>query len=156
MRFFRDKSISEREPERSRTHPHIVHLMGRVTYEEMVSHWPSSDSDYAAPMNEIPKVVFSKTLAEANWPDSQIARGDLAEEIVRLKGEPGLDMIAWGGARSRKRSPATDSSTSTGPSSIRWPSEGACRSSTIWPRRSTSISWRRFPTGRVVHLYREA
>ena len=32
-----------------------AHLMGRVTYEEMASHWPTSTSDYARPMNEIPK-----------------------------------------------------------------------------------------------------
>ena len=39
-----------------------AHLMGRVTYEEMAAFWPTSTSDYARPMNEIPKVVFSKTL----------------------------------------------------------------------------------------------
>jgi dihydrofolate reductase len=49
-------------------------------------------------MNEIPKVVFSKTLQSAEWADSQIARGDLAEEIARLKREPGADLIAHGGA----------------------------------------------------------
>jgi dihydrofolate reductase len=36
-----------------------AHLMGRVTYEEMAAFWPTSTSDYARPMNEIPKVVFS-------------------------------------------------------------------------------------------------
>src|SRR4051794_9931043 len=54
-----------------------AHLMGRVTYEEMAAVWPTSSSDYAAPMNEIPKVVFSKTLETADWPESRIARGDL-------------------------------------------------------------------------------
>jgi dihydrofolate reductase len=75
-----------------------VHIMGRVTYAEMAGHWPSSTDDYAAPMNEIPKVVFSKTLTRADWADSQIARGDLAEEIARLKAEPGKDIVAHGGA----------------------------------------------------------
>jgi dihydrofolate reductase len=75
-----------------------AHLMGRVTYEEMASYWPSSTHDYAAPMNEIPKVVFSKSLERADWPESKIARGDLAEEIASLKGAAGKDMIAWGGA----------------------------------------------------------
>jgi dihydrofolate reductase len=42
--------------------------------------------------------VFSKTLERADWPDSRIARGDLADEITELKGEPGKDMLAWGGA----------------------------------------------------------
>jgi dihydrofolate reductase len=75
-----------------------LHLMGRNTYEEMASFWPTSDDAYAAPMNEIPKVVFSRTLERADWPDSRIARGDLAEEIATLKGESGKDMLAWGGA----------------------------------------------------------
>ena len=39
-----------------------AHLMGRVTYEEMAAFWPTSTSEYARPMNEIPKVVFSRTL----------------------------------------------------------------------------------------------
>jgi dihydrofolate reductase len=75
-----------------------AHLMGRVTYEEMASYWPTSTHDYAAPMNEIPKVVFSKSLERADWPESEIARGDLAEEIARLKDTAGKDMVAWGGA----------------------------------------------------------
>jgi dihydrofolate reductase len=75
-----------------------AHLMGRVTYEEMSAFWPTSTSEYAAPMNEIPKVVFSKTLQHADWPETRIARGDLAEEIARLKHEPGNELIAYGGA----------------------------------------------------------
>jgi dihydrofolate reductase len=67
--------------------------MGRVTYQEMAGVWPTSTSEYAAPMNEIPKVVFSKTLQSADWADSRIARGDLADEIARLKREPGRDLI---------------------------------------------------------------
>jgi dihydrofolate reductase len=49
-------------------------------------------------MNEIPKVVFTRTLTKADWPQSTIARGDLADEITALKRKPGKDMIAWGGA----------------------------------------------------------
>jgi dihydrofolate reductase len=75
-----------------------LHLMGRRTYEEMSGFWPTSDHEYAAPMNDLPKVVFSTTLTTADWPRSTIARGDLAEEIAALKREPGKDMIAWGGA----------------------------------------------------------
>jgi dihydrofolate reductase len=75
-----------------------LHIMGRNTYEEMAGHWPVSDDAYAAPMNEIPKVVFSRTLERAEWADSRIARGELAEEIAELKREPGKDMLAWGGA----------------------------------------------------------
>lgn len=75
-----------------------AHLMGRVTYEEMAAFWPTSTSEYARPMNDIPKVVFSKTLRHADWADTRIARGDLGEEIARLKREPGNDLIAYGGA----------------------------------------------------------
>jgi dihydrofolate reductase len=75
-----------------------AHIMGRVTYEEMASYWPSSTSDYAAPMNEIPKVVFSKSLERAEWAESRIASGDLAEEIEKLKRGSEKDLIAYGGA----------------------------------------------------------
>jgi dihydrofolate reductase len=75
-----------------------LHLMGRNTYEEMAEFWPVSDDAYAAPMNEIPKVVFSRTLERTEWADSRIASGDLAEEVAALKREPGKEMLAWGGA----------------------------------------------------------
>ncbi len=77
-----------------------AHLMGRTSYEEMASFWPQSPHPYAAPMNEFPKIVFSKTLSdsEATWPTTRVARGDLATEIAAIKEEPGPDVIAWGGA----------------------------------------------------------
>jgi dihydrofolate reductase len=72
---------------------------GRVTYEQMAGHWPDAAGDYAAFMNSLPKVVFSKTLPAAGWAGSRIARGDLAEEIAALKSESGGDIImAHGGA----------------------------------------------------------
>jgi dihydrofolate reductase len=49
-------------------------------------------------MNEIPKVVFSKTLTHAGWAESRIASDDLAEDIDRLKREPGGVILAHGGA----------------------------------------------------------
>ena len=75
-----------------------THIMGRVTYEQMAGHWPSATGDYAEFMNNLPKVVFSRTLPTAGWPGSRIARGDLAEEIAALKGEPGGEIMAHGGA----------------------------------------------------------
>lgn len=76
-----------------------AHLMGRVTYQEMASYWPLSDDPYAAPMNEIPKVVFSRTLADADaaWPETRVARGDLRTEIAAIKAEDERDAIVWGG-----------------------------------------------------------
>jgi dihydrofolate reductase len=75
-----------------------THVMGRVTYEEMAAHWPTSRDPYAPFMNDIPKVVFSKTLRSADWPESRIADGDLAEGINNLKREAGKDVMAHGGA----------------------------------------------------------
>ena len=74
-----------------------THIMGRVTYEQMAGHWPNATGEYAEFMNKLPKVVFSKTLPTAGWPGSRIARGDLAEEIAALKGEPGGEIMAHGG-----------------------------------------------------------
>ena len=75
-----------------------THIMGRVTYEQMAEHWPTATGEYADFMNTLPKVVFSRTLAAAGWADTRIARGDLTEEIAALKGEPGGEIMAHGGA----------------------------------------------------------
>jgi dihydrofolate reductase len=75
-----------------------VHIMGRATYHDMAAYWPSSTEPFAPPMNELPKVVFSKTLKEADWDGSRVVDGDLAEEISRLKAEGGKDILAHGGA----------------------------------------------------------
>jgi dihydrofolate reductase len=76
-----------------------THIMGRVTYEGMAGFFPTSSEPAAAPMNDIPKVVFSRTLQSADWPQTRIARGDTAEEIARLKAEPGGEIIAHGGTQ---------------------------------------------------------
>ena len=61
-----------------------AHLMGRVTYEEMAAFWPTSTSEYARPMNEIPKVVFSKGGATF---DQALSRLGLVDEY-RLMIQP--------------------------------------------------------------------
>jgi hypothetical protein len=73
--------------------------MGRVTYEGMAGFWPTSSLPAAAPMNDIPKVVFSRTLQSADWPETRIARGDTAEGIARVKAEPGGEILAQGGTQ---------------------------------------------------------
>jgi dihydrofolate reductase len=75
-----------------------THIMGRATYEAMSSVWPNSTGVYADVMNDIPKVVFSKTLTHADWPESRIASGELADDVDRLKQEPGGVILAHGGA----------------------------------------------------------
>jgi dihydrofolate reductase len=75
-----------------------THVMGRRTYEDMASVWPNERGVYADVMNEIPKVVFSSTLMRADWPESRIASGDLAEDIAWLKQESGGTVLVHGGA----------------------------------------------------------
>jgi dihydrofolate reductase len=102
-----------------------VHIMGSRTFRDMAAYWPSSSDPIAAPMNEIPKVVFTRrgleqasttrALADAprlpaedsgaatpsvleSWTNPGIARGELADEIARLKQEPGKPILAHGGA----------------------------------------------------------
>jgi dihydrofolate reductase len=75
-----------------------THIMGRVTYQDMASVWPTATGVYADVMNEIPKVVFSRTLSHADWPGTRVASGTLAEDIDVLKREPGGVILAHGGA----------------------------------------------------------
>jgi dihydrofolate reductase len=75
-----------------------THILGRRAYEAMAAVWPNETGVYADVMNEIPKVVFSSTLTRADWAESRIASGDLAEDIDRLKREPGGVILAHGGA----------------------------------------------------------
>lgn len=75
-----------------------THIMGRITYEQMAEHWPPSTDEYAAFMNDLPKVVFSQTLTEAKWAGSRIARAPLESEIADLKDESDREIMAHGGA----------------------------------------------------------
>jgi dihydrofolate reductase len=77
-----------------------THATGRVTDQEMGAHWPSSTDGYPDPMNELPKVVFPRTLDSMEWVNSRVARRDLADEIARLPRQPGGDVAARGGASS--------------------------------------------------------
>jgi dihydrofolate reductase len=53
---------------------------------------------FAKKMIETPKVVFTKTLKKSQWANTDIATGDLAEEIIKLKSQNGRDIIVYGGA----------------------------------------------------------
>jgi dihydrofolate reductase len=76
-----------------------AHLMGSATYRGMASHWPTSTEPYAAPMNGIPKIVFSHGPLATPWGETRVVCGDLAFEISRIKQEPGNPLLAHGGAR---------------------------------------------------------
>ena len=77
-----------------------AHLMGATTYAAMAGHWPSDTGPFAKPMNEIPKIVFSNSLTSADWDDTTIVAGDLADAVTRLKRDRfGGYLLAHGGAR---------------------------------------------------------
>lgn len=76
-------------------------LFGRVTYQMMESFWPTPAAAKQFPkvaeqMNKLPKVVFSKTLDQASWQNTRLLKGDLAEEVKRLKQESGDPMVIMG------------------------------------------------------------
>ena len=77
-----------------------AHLMGSRTYRDMAAHWSQSDSVFAAPMNDLPKIVFSDSMTTAAWGETRIVAGDLAQEIAKLKADrAGGYLLAHGGAR---------------------------------------------------------
>jgi dihydrofolate reductase len=77
-----------------------THLIGAATYARWADFWPNGPEPFAKPMNEIPKVVFSDSLAAADWGPATIARGDLAAAVTRLKQErPDEYLLAQGGVR---------------------------------------------------------
>jgi len=78
-----------------------VLLFGRMTYELMVSYWPTpaalaNDPVVAERMNNLPKVVFSRTLDRASWSNTRLVKGDLAAEVRMMKQEAGEGMAILG------------------------------------------------------------
>jgi dihydrofolate reductase len=76
-------------------------LFGRTTYELMASYWPTplamkNDPVVAERMNDLPKIVFSRTLEAASWGHTRLVKGDLAAEVRRLKKTRGEDMAILG------------------------------------------------------------
>jgi dihydrofolate reductase len=80
-------------------------LFGRVTYQMFENYWPKVATDSKAPkeahatareLNEMTKLVFSKTLKEVTWENSKLIKGNLAEEIKKLKQGNGPDMVIFG------------------------------------------------------------
>ena len=68
-------------------------LLGRVTYQEWAPYWPTStDEPYASHINNTPKYVVSTTLKSVEWRNSTLIRGNVAQEIARLKREPGKNI----------------------------------------------------------------
>jgi dihydrofolate reductase len=83
-------------------------LVGRVNYEGFAGYWPSvKDDPKASPndraisrwLDDVPKVVFSRTLREVTWKNARLARRDAAEEVAALKREPGKDILIQNSTR---------------------------------------------------------
>lgn len=71
-------------------------LMGRNTYELFSQLWASPDNDYAAAIYGMRKYVFSTTLEQARWNNTEIIRGDVATAVRQLKQEDGKDIVLYG------------------------------------------------------------
>ena len=74
-------------------------LLGRVTYEGFAAAWPSREGEFADRFNTMPKYVVSSTLEEPEWNNSIVLKGDVAEEVVKLKQEQDGDIYVHGSAR---------------------------------------------------------
>ena len=74
-------------------------LYGRATYEGMFSYWSKETGPIADFMNEVPKVVFSRTLDAATWKNARLVRRDAADEVAELKRGEGKDLFVFGSAK---------------------------------------------------------
>lgn len=77
-------------------------IYGRITYQLMEEYWPQlaknpgdnkPANDFAVLMDNIPKVVFSRTLKSLDWKSAKLAHGGLYEEVLKLKQQPGKDLF---------------------------------------------------------------
>ena len=86
------------------TEPVDLILLGRKLAEGFIPHWkaaaqhPETSEAGAVKFHETPKVVFSKSTDGAEWENTTVVRGDLAEEVNKLKKQGGSNMIVYGGA----------------------------------------------------------
>ncbi|MHB8624937.1 MAG: dihydrofolate reductase family protein [Aggregatilineales bacterium] len=73
-------------------------LLGRVTYQGFAKAWPSmtDEAGFANRMNGLPKYVVSTTLEVVEWNNSRLIKGNIAEEVSKLKHEPGQDILIAG------------------------------------------------------------
>jgi len=82
-------------------------LFGRVTHDLMASYWPSyepspraseHDKHVARLMNSIPKLVASRTVTSSPWGGTRVVGDGIAEELRRIKQEPGESIALFGSA----------------------------------------------------------
>ena len=81
------------------TEPVDTIILGRKLAQGFIPHWASHpEMDGAEKINSSKKVVFTKTLDKSEWDNTELAKGDIVEEITKLKNQPGGDIIVYGGA----------------------------------------------------------
>jgi dihydrofolate reductase len=73
-------------------------LLGRVTYEGFASAWPSRDGEFADRFNGMPKYVVSSTLEDPEWNNTTVLRGDVVEEVSKLKRGTEGNIVVHGSA----------------------------------------------------------
>jgi len=73
-------------------------LFGRKTYQEMAAAWPNRTGGMADIFNSVPKYVVSSTLRDVTWNNSNVITGNIAEEIAKLKAQPGGILLVQGSA----------------------------------------------------------
>jgi len=74
-------------------------LFGRVTYELMAGYWPTAteeDPDIKKAMNNLSKIVFSRSLENVNWNNSRLVREVMPEEITKMKHQPRKNKVIYG------------------------------------------------------------
>jgi dihydrofolate reductase len=71
-------------------------LMGRRTYQGFAEAWPSQNGPSADKINTMAKYVASTTLQQADWANTTVIRGDLVQEVAKLKQQPGNDILMYG------------------------------------------------------------
>jgi len=75
-------------------------LLGRVTYEGFAAAWPQRSGDpFSEKFNSMPKYVISQTLKRADWNNSTILKGNVVEEVSKLKQTLKGDILVSGSAR---------------------------------------------------------
>ncbi len=75
-------------------------LLGRVTYEGFAKAWPAmNDNPFGEKMNSMPKFVVSSTLENPTWDNTTVLRGDLAEEVGKIKEQFAGDILVAGSAQ---------------------------------------------------------
>jgi dihydrofolate reductase len=76
-------------------------LFGRKTYDMMASYWPTPAAMKNSPavaegINKAPKVVFSRKMDKTSWSNTKLVKGDPAQEVRKMKNEPGETMVIMG------------------------------------------------------------